>query len=274
MPDLQGKIAFVTGVGAASSIGRTLVNDLAAHGAKVVINDLRPMDREGWRGAASIAKEIRAKGGEAVDVYGDVSDPEAVKRMYDEVFEAYGRLDIHVANAACPPVGDRVPVVDMPIEAFDMVTKVNLRGSFLTCQESARRLIAQGEGGRIILMSSSSGKRALPNTGAYAASKFAVNGLMQCLALELGSHGITVNSVCPGAIITDRVHALAEANRKPGQSSQEAYNTFMDAASARIPLGRFGTPQDVAATVSFLCSDRAAFITGVAMSVSGGAVMH
>lgn len=275
MTSLAGKIAFVTGVGNQSSIGRSICLDLAKEGATVFLNDLRPISAEnGWRGAASVVEEIVAAGGKAHDLYGDVSDPAAVEAMYNEIVERAGRLDIHVANAACPPIGDRVPMVDMPLQAFDLVQKVNVRGSFLTCQAAARQMIKQGPGGRIILMSSSSGKRGLPNTGAYSASKFAVNGMMQCLSQELGPYGITVNSVCPGAIETDRLNDLAEANRRPGQSYQEAYDQLMDAAAARIPLKRFGTPEEVAQLVSFLCSERASFVTGVSMSISGGAVLH
>lgn len=275
MQELDGRVAFVTGAGSRTGLGRSICHTLARAGASLVVGELRcEQDGAGWHGAASVVEEIRDAGGVAIDVYGDVSDPSQVDAMFHEIDANLGRLDIFVANAACPPVGDRVPVVDMPLEAFDAVHKVNVRGTFLTCQRAARRLMAQEQGGRIIIMSSSMGKRGLPKNGAYSSSKFAVNGLMQCLAHELGSYGITVNAVCPGAIHTDRLLQLAEANRRNGEPLEDSLRALIDISNSRIPLGHMGTPEDVAEMVYFLCSPRGKFLTGLSISVAGGAVMH
>lgn len=272
--DLTGQVAFVTGAGARAGMGRAICLALAGSGASVVVGELRPATDLDWRGAAAVATEIRAAGGKALDVYGDITEPDQVDAMFGRIDAEFGRLDIHVANAASPPVGDRVAVTEMPLAAFDQVQKVNVRGTFLTCRAAARRLQVRGQGGRIVIMSSSMGKRSLPYNGAYAASKFAVNGLMQCLAHELGPHRVTVNSVCPGAIETERLQQLAVAHQRPGQNMDESLRELVEVSNARIPLGHMGTPGDVAETVRFLCSPQARFLTGLSLSVSGGAVMH
>lgn len=273
--ELDGKVAFVTGAGAQVGLGREICLALAEAGAAVGVGELTPAEPNAiWQGAAAVVSEISAGGGQALDVYGDISDPYQVETMFEKVASRFGRLDIFVANAASPPVGDRVAVAEMPVEAFDRVQQVNVRGTFLTCQRAAQTLLSQNEGGSIVIMSSSMGKRGLPNNGAYAASKFAINGLMQCLAHELGRQGITVNSVCPGAIETERLLQLAAARQRPGQDLEESLQELTEISCARIPLNHLGSPRDVAEAVKFLCSPRSRFLTGLSLSVSGGAIMH
>lgn len=277
MFDLSGKAALVTGVGGKGGIGRAIALRFARGGADVAVTALRPVGPQalkgGWRGAASVADEIGAMGRRSVAAFGDISDAAAVDRLIEESIAALGRIDIFVANAASDPGRDRVPVIDLREEDFDLVQRVNVKGTFLCCRAVARHMLARGGGGRIVIMSSGVGKRGLPRSSAYSASKFAVNGLTQCLAHELGPDGITVNAVCPGTVETERLAKIAEGMREGNETVEENLNKALTEAVAATPLGRLGTVSDVASLVAFLASDEASFLTGLSVSVSGGAVM-
>jgi meso-butanediol dehydrogenase/(S,S)-butanediol dehydrogenase/diacetyl reductase len=162
------------------------------------------------------------------------------------------------------------PVVETTAETWDRILDVNLRGVFLGCREAARRMIDQGDGGRIINGSSGAGRRGNARIGAYAASKFGVIGLTQSLAVELAPHGITVNAYCPGHVTStplwDEIDAASTAR------SGEPRGSAKRAAEDEIPLGRAGLPEEVAAAVAYLASDEAAFVTGESLLVDGGLV--
>ena len=273
MYDLNGKVAFVTGAGSRQGLGRSIALRLADEGADVAISDLRPMALDGWRGADGVAEEIAAKGRRSLAVYGDISDPAAVDGMVGAVVAALGRVDIFVANAASATGPDRVPVVDLPEDALDLTLAVNVKGTFLCCQAIGRHMVARGGGGKIIIMSSGMGKRATANNAAYSSSKFALTGLTQSLAHELGPAGITVNAICPGSILTDRIAEIAAATAEPGQSVEQAVAAVVQDAVAQTALKRLGTQDDVANLAAFLSSDQSDFLTGLAISVSGGSVM-
>lgn len=277
MYDFSGKVALVTGVGGKGGIGRAIANRLARDGADVAVTGLRPVRSEaltdGWRGAASVADEIGATGRRSVATFGDISDAAAVDQLIEESVAALGRIDIFVANAASAPGTDRVPVIDLREEDFDLVQRVNVKGTFLCCRAVARHMLARGGGGRIVIMSSGLGKQGLPRSAAYSASKFAVIGLTQCLAHELGLEGITVNAVCPGTVETERLANMAEGMREGNETVEEWLNQVRTGAVAATALGRLGTVSDVASLVAFLASDGASFLTGLSISVSGGEVM-
>ena len=262
---LAGKVAVVTGAGRMRSIGRSLAVELARAGCDVVVTGTgrraedRPADEQaaGWRDIESVADEVRALGRRALPVVCDVADADDVRRLLDVVLAELGRVDVVVNNAAASRGGDRVPLTELSVEAFDRVLAVNLRGTFLMTQVFGRQLVAQGDGGSIINISSIGGKLGGAGTGAYSASKAGVQSLTSSAAKELGSHGIRVNALCPGVTETGRL-----ADRDPA--------SWQDYVRANLPLGRIGEPWEVASAAVFLASDQAAWVTGQAWNIDGG----
>ncbi|MEV0810970.1 SDR family NAD(P)-dependent oxidoreductase [Micromonospora sp. NPDC050200] len=262
---LAGKVAVVTGAGRMRSIGRAIAVELARAGCDVVVTgtgrspDRYPDDEKaaGWRDIHSVADEIRRLGRRATPVVVDVADEPAVEDLANAVLDEYGRVDVVVNNAAAARGNDRVPVVDLSVAEWDTVLRVNLRGTFLVSRAFARRLIAQGQGGSIINISSIGGKSMAANVAAYAASKAAVQSLTSSMAKELGRHGIRVNAVCPGVTDTGRLDDW----------SPDAWRRYV---AEHVPLGRVGTAQEVAWTAVFLASDQGAWVSGQAWNVDGG----
>ncbi|MBM7519647.1 SDR family NAD(P)-dependent oxidoreductase [Nocardioides nitrophenolicus] len=262
---LAGKVAVVTGAGRMRSIGRSLAVELARAGCDVVVTGTgrraedRPADEAaaGWRDIESVADEVRALGRRALPVVCDVADPDDVRRLLGLVLAELGRVDVVVNNAAASRGEDRVPLTELPVEAFDRVIAVNLRGTFLMTQVFGRQLVAQGDGGSIVNISSIGGKLGGAGTGAYSASKAGVQSLTSSAAKELGGHGIRVNALCPGVTETGRI-----ADRDP-----ESWRAYV---RANLPLGRAGSPAEVAAVAVFLASDQGAWVTGQAWNVDGG----
>lgn len=262
---LDNKVAVVTGAGRMRSIGRAIAVGLVRAGCDVVLTGTgrapssRPADEQAadWRDIESVAEEIRALGRRALPVVCDVSDETAVEDLLARTIGELGRVDVVVNNAAASRGGDRVPVVDLEVEAWDRVLAVNLRGTFLMTRAFGRRLVAQGDGGSIVNISSIGGKLSGAGTAAYSASKAGVQSLTSSAAKELGPHAIRVNAICPGVTETGRL-----ADQAP-----EAWQAYV---SANLPLGRLGTPEEVAHLAVFLASDQAAWVTGQAWNVDGG----
>jgi NAD(P)-dependent dehydrogenase (short-subunit alcohol dehydrogenase family) len=273
--DLTGKVALVTGAGGETGIGRGIALRLAEEGADVIVNDLimQPAIANGWGGITDVVQEIEAMGRQGLAVASDVSDAAQVENMVNEGLERFGHIDILVNNAAAPAGRDRVPVVELEEEAWDLVQRVNVKGTFLCSRAVARVLIERGAGGKIINISSTAGKRGVAQYAAYCASKFAVIGFTQALAQELGPHGITVNAICPGGTLTSRFRELGEThapeNVDKGAFSQE----WLAQVAAGIPLGRLGQVSDIANMAAFLASSQSDWITGASISVAGGHVM-
>jgi NAD(P)-dependent dehydrogenase (short-subunit alcohol dehydrogenase family) len=213
MYDLSGKAALVTGAAGKGGLGRAIALRLAEEGADVVVNDvvaIRP-GPPGWGGLQEVVREIEGLGRRAMSVVADVSDAREVAAMVSLATQRFGRIDILVNNAAALAGRDRVPVVDLEEEVWDRLQSVNVKGTFLCCKAVAREMIARGQGGKIINMSSTSGQRGTARFAAYCASKFAVRGFTQALALELAPHRINVNAICPALIETERVGDMAAA---------------------------------------------------------------
>ena len=282
MYDLGGKVAIVTGAGGRHGIGRAIATRLAQEGADVVVTDIersveaiRPEDRHaGWQGLSSVVSEIEALGRQSLGLFSDVSDSVQVERMVGQTLQRFGRIDILVNNAGSRPGRDRVPVVELEEDAFDEVMRVNVRGTYLCSRAVARHLIGRGGPGKIIIISSGAGKRGIARYAAYCASKFALVGFTQALAQELAPHHINVNAICPGLVDTERVDFIAAALTPQGQSAEEYRAMMIRERDARVPLGRVAQGDDIARMAAFLASGEADYLTGLSISVSGGAEMN
>jgi NAD(P)-dependent dehydrogenase (short-subunit alcohol dehydrogenase family) len=256
MTRLNRRVAVVTG--STRGIGFAIAERLASEGAAVVITGRT-------QPAVDAAVEtLRTAGHTAVGVAGSVANESDMRRTVETAFSAFGRLDVMVNNAGIVRVAR---IVDTTTEEWQELVDVNLTGVFFGCREAARRLIAQGEGGRIINISSIGGRRTWPYFVPYGVTKFGVVGLSQGLAAELGPHNITVNCVCPGNTETAM---WTEIDRGMQERYGWAAGAVFDRWWQDAPLGRGGAPTDVASAVAFLASDDAAYITGQALAVDGG----
>ncbi|KAF7377417.1 NAD-binding protein [Mycena sanguinolenta] len=248
-------VALVTG--AAQGIGRSIALRLAEDGFDVAINDIPDKSAE----LDTLVEEIQQKQRKSSKHLADVSQEESVKEMVAEVVKAHGGLDVMVANAGI--AGPWTSLVEVSAEQWDKVMAVNARGTFLCYKHAGLQMIAQGRGGRIIGASSYAGKMAVALQSVYSTSKFAIRGLTQAAALEFGPHGITVNAVAPGMIVTPM---LTEALKEAAEQAE----MLLDRMKSASPLNKLGTPEDIAGLVSFLASKESQFITGQSISINGG----
>jgi 3-oxoacyl-[acyl-carrier protein] reductase len=241
-----GHVVLVTGAG--HNIGQAVARRFAAEGATVAVNALTDAE------ASLTVDTIRKDGGLAEGYAADVSDGAPVVAMIAAIAAAHGRLDVLVNNAAVPTVG-RVGLLDLTLADWERAFAVNVRGVFL-CTVAAARLMIPSGGGAVVNVSSIGATRAHRHAVAYDASKGAVEAATRAMALELAPHRIRVNAVAPGSIDNDRL-AMAGAEEKAARGAQ-------------VPLGRVGTGGDVAATIAFLASSDAAYLTGQVIPVDGG----
>ena len=278
MYNLNGKVALVTGAGGKNGIGRAIATRLAKEGADVAVNDITEhpyaADQAEWQGLPDVVREIEAMGQRAISIVADVSEAEQVAEMVDKTVTHFGKIDILVNNAGTKADKDRVLVVDLAEADWDRVQRVNVKGVFLCCQAVARHLVKQGTGGKIINISSVTGKQGSARYAAYSSSKFAVIGFTQSLAHEMAPYGINVNAICPSLVDTERVGHLAAALMPEELSADEQRAEFARRNVAAVPLGRLAEGEDVAKMAAFLASDEAAYLTGLAVTVSGGSMMY
>lgn len=253
MGRLDTRVAVVTG--GARGLGAGIARALAREGAAVVAADL--ID------AGPLIESLgNDRDHKAVEL--DVTDTAAIEDSFAWVKREYGSFDI-LANVAgvAQPIAD---VVDTPDEVVDRVFAVNVKGLIACCRAGAKIMREQGRG-RIINTASQTGKQAWPGWGIYSASKFAVVGITQVLALELAAHGVTVNCICPGTMATDMTRTgFGEAATAAGRDRDE----MIEEKAASIPLGRLGTAEDMGAMVAFIASDDAQYTTGAAFNLTGG----
>lgn len=248
MRGLKGKVAIVTGAG--SGIGQGIAKRLGAEGARIIVDYVGTPE-----GAEETMRAIVDAGGEGEIVKADVTRMEDLKRLVDTAWERFGGADILVNNAGMERKSE---FTDASESDYDQVMAVNLRGPFFLTQAFVRRLRDARKTGCVVNISSVHEDMVFPGFATYCCSKGGLRMLMRDLAVELGPLGITVNNVAPGAIVTPINKALLEDKPK------------LNALLANIPLGRMGTPEDVAGLVAFLCSDDAAYITGSTFVVDGG----
>ena len=243
---LSNQVAIVTGAG--RNIGEEISKTLAAEGGKVAVVDL-----DKGRGDR-VAAEITRAGGEAAAFVADVAAETDVARVVAAVVARWGRIEILVNNAA---ISDNKNILDITKAQWDAVIAVTLTGPFLMSQQAARQMVAQGSGGKIVNVGSTSGFFGRSRAVAYAAAKGGVANLTRQLALSWAPQ-VRVNCVCPGVIETPMTEALLRDR------------AWVEAALTKYPLGRFGQPEEIAAAILYLASDEAAYVTGVALPVDGG----
>lgn len=249
---LRDKVALVTG--GYRGLGQSICRMLADEGARVAVNHRHSPDQ-----ANELVRQIREQcGTDAIAVAGDVAQEADVARMFDRIEQDLGPVDALVNNAAyCPPAA----TIDLTLEEFERALRVNLSGTFLCSRELVRRLRATGRTGKIINISSQAAFRGSESgKTAYDASKTGIIGFTVSLAREMAPHGILVNCVAPGLMYTDMLAPAVDAD-------PERFNR-------RVPLGRLGKTEEIAAVVVFLCSRHADYMTGATVDVSGGLAMH
>ena len=243
---LDGKIAIVTG--AAMGIGKGMAQGLASVGAQVIIADIAE------EAAETAVKEIIAQGGKAEAYKLDTTDSKQFTGLVDYLMTKYGKIDILVNNAG---INRRNLAVNMPEEDFKKIIDINLSGVWLGCKSVAPVMMAQ-KSGKIVNVCSVMGYASLPELSAYSASKGGVLQLTKNLALELVDYNINVNAIAPAYILTDLTAKL--------KANEEMYNDLI----RRTPMKRFGTLEEIAGPVVFLCSDMSSYMTGHTMPVDGG----
>lgn len=246
--DLEGRVALISG--ASRGIGRAVALELAAEKAKIIINYKSSEEK-----AKGVKSEIEGMGGEAELLRFDISSPEEVKAAIKDLIGKTGRLDILVNNAGL--TRDNILAI-MKESEWDDVLDTNLKGAFLLTKAAIRPMI-KARWGRIVNITSVAGQYGNPGQANYSASKAGIIGFTRSVARELAERNITVNAVSPGLIDTEMTDALPEKAK--------------EAIISQIPMGRIGTPKDVAQAVSFLVSEYASYITGQVISVNGGLYM-
>jgi NAD(P)-dependent dehydrogenase (short-subunit alcohol dehydrogenase family) len=251
---VTGRVALVTG--SATGIGRAAALKFSEEGAKVVVSDV---DGDGGNETVALIKQ---KGGHAVFARADVTHAAEVEALVESVVDTYGQLDCACNNAGIE--GKIAPTAEQPEESFDEVMRVNAKGTFLCLKYEIACMLRNG-GGAIVNIASAAGLIGFPGAGPYVASKHAINGLTKNAALEYSKLGVRVNSLCPGGIETRMLDSLVAQATHGRLGTRE----LMDPLH---PIGRIGSPEEVAELIVWLCSPRASFVTGANIAIDGGYV--
>lgn len=265
MARLDGKVAIITG--AAGGIGRAAARLFVAEGAQVLLVDL---DEAALRDATQAATADDPASGAASYVVADTTQPDQVQRLVDAAIERYGGVDVFLANAGIE--GRVLPIPEYPIDVFDRVMAVNVRGVWLGLRAVIPVMRERG-GGSIVITSSTAGIRGTAGTSAYTTSKHAVIGMMRSAALECAPLGIRVNTVNPSPIETRMMRSLEQQRAEQAERAGDAEATpeqMKAVGASRIPLRRYGEPEEVARVMLFLASDESSFCTGGVYMVDGG----
>jgi NAD(P)-dependent dehydrogenase (short-subunit alcohol dehydrogenase family) len=276
MGNLDGKVALVTGAANKSSMGHAVALRLAREGASVAIADkwLVPQnlmsEDSGWKGLDAVSAEIKAIGREALVLVTDIADSQEVEAAIDKTVQKFGKIDIFVHCAGIRG-SMTTPIVDLDEKEWKTVLDINLNGTFLLARAVAKSMIAKGGGGKILLVASMGGVKGMPGSAPYCVSKFGVIGLVKTLALELAKYNINVNAINPGAVTTNlRDNYYKEIAKAEGITIEQAREKHYQKSLGAIPLGRIGTPEEMANLILFLVSDQSSYITGEDINISGG----
>jgi NAD(P)-dependent dehydrogenase (short-subunit alcohol dehydrogenase family) len=275
MGNSNGKVAIVTGAGRKRGLGRAIALRLAQDGFDVAVSAY-PRDPatfpdhekvDGWKGAESVAEEIRAMGRRAAAILCDVTKREQVENLIAETEKQLGPVYAVVNNAGVASDAGAASVVEMSDDLWYSTVDVNLNGVYLVSKLAAKAMLKSGDGGAIVNISSMAGRVGLPLYGAYCASKFAVIGLTQQMAIELAKQGIRVNCICPGSTDTDMMDSTF---KRTAELYQRDFADVKKGVRTVIPMDRQGKPSEQAAAVAFLCGPDASYITGQTLNVDGG----
>ena len=271
------RVAVVLGAGRRGGIGRSVVDRFLRDGCAVLAADLgAPLASHPTYEVAPHADlaELAALCDDSLlrVTTCDVSKEGEVEQLFKTAIGAFGHVDVAV-NSAGLGIG-LTRTVDLSLKDWNVNIDVMATGAFLFAREAARSMLAAGAGGRIITIASQAGKTGIPYLSAYCAAKFAVIGLTQCLALELGGNGITVNAVCPGTIDTPLLAVKGGVYDTFSKAAGRTQAEYRERLVRHIPVGRLGRPDDVAAAVAYLSSAEASFVTGEALNVTGGEEVH
>jgi meso-butanediol dehydrogenase/(S,S)-butanediol dehydrogenase/diacetyl reductase len=277
---LDGKVAFITGAASKRGMGHAVALRLAREGADVVVNDKFAAPKsawagdEGWKGLEEVVREIETLGRKALAVLAGVEDSKAVDAAVKAGLDKFGKIDILVNCAGIRgTVG--IPVADGDEKEWRQIFDVNTFGAFIISKAVAKDMIRRNEGGKIVHIASAAGKIGAPGSAAYAASKWAVIGLVQSLALELAPYKINVNAINPGFFTTNlRDDDAVSKSKKLGITVEEFRVDEYKKLITMVPLGRMGRVEDIANLILFLVSDQADYMTGQAINITGGHLMH
>lgn len=274
----QARVVVVTGGARQGGMGRAIAEAFLDQGDIVVISDLGQSltthpDYEVAPAAHLKSAELDLGAlGRVRAIACDVTSEEEVVALFDQTIAEFGRIDVLV-NCAGLAIG-LTPVTELSLKDWNVNLAVMATGAFLCARESARRMVAQGDGGRIITIASQAGKTGMPYLSAYSAAKFAVIGLTQSMASELGEHGITVNAICPGTIDTPLLSVKGGVYQTFAGVAGRTEEDYRARLVRQIPVRRFGTTADIASAATYLASAAASFVTGEALNVTGGQEMH
>ncbi len=277
---LSGKVAFVTGAAAKRGMGRAVALRLAQEGADVMVTDKFAAPKsawagdENWKGLEDVVKEIEALGRKAIWAVAGVEDSKEVNAAVKATVDKFGRIDILVNCAGTRgPVG--VNIADGDEKDWRLMFDVNSLGTMIVSKAVAKEMIRKNEGGKIVHIASAAGKLPCPGSAAYAASKWAVIGIVQALAMELAPYKINVNAINPGFFATNlRDDDATLHSKEKGITVEQFREEEYKMLTNMVPLKRMGKVEDIADVTYYLVSEQSQYITGVSINVTGGTLMH